>query len=165
MAFWYTYSSDDDRHDSENETLLPQETFEEFCEKISAENEIIDHFFQEVSQVPFLYRFKQRTHPTLEEWTSPTNLHEPEKHFEGLVDDATMRSIQIGIDRSPTYRVYDMRKKHSLTRSQLVTVFDLAAKWMVLTNMGRNNYINELCWVASRILHFQWSTRSFTKQL
>lgn len=165
MAFWYTYSSDDDLYDSENETLAPQETFEEFCEKISAENEIVDAFFREVGQVPFLYGFKQRMHPTLEEWSSPTNLHEPENHFEGLVDNATMRNIQIGIGRLPTYDVYDMRNKHSLTRSQLVTVFDLAAKWMVLTNMGRNNYINDLCWTASRILYFQWTARSFTKQL
>lgn len=112
-------------------------------------------FFQRVMAHPFLWRFKDSQSYDASTWLQPVFKQQAIDHFYDQLDEETIRSIQLGINLQPNYSLYSQEKKHHFSRRELKIIFKLAAEWMELKRLGANNYTNELCWVASKIMFVQ----------
>ena len=161
MDYYSAYSSDEsDRSDVDDEEQKLQEferTRRDICRTMSKE----DAFLEQVASFPFLWRFKNAQLLNLGTWTRPNLRKRAIDHFYDRLDETTMRSIQVGIGMKPDYSLYSHEKKHHFTREQLKVIFNLAADWIALKGLGVNHYINELCWVASKIILFQIGTTKY----
>ena len=149
------YSSDEsDLSDIEDEEAEIRE-FEQSQRTIRKIMEKECIFFERVMSYPFLWRFKNSQSYNANEWIRPNLKRKPMEHFYDQFDEMTMRSIQIGIGLTGNYSLYSHEKKYHFTRDELTIIFKLAADWMNLKNLGHDNYVNELCWVASKIMFVQ----------
>ena len=159
MDYYGAYSSEEsdksDVDDEDQANLDFERTRRANCRIMDKE----DKFLEEVVSYPFLWRFKHTQSLDLNTWCQPDLSRRTIGHFYNQLDEATMRSIQVGIGMNPDYSLYSHEKKYHFTRKQLKVIFTLAADWMSLKRLGANDYINELCWVASKIIFVQIGSR------
>ena len=112
-------------------------------------------FFERVKTHPFLWRFKDSQSYDASTWSQPDFKKHAIDHFHDQLDEETTRSIQVGINLQPNYSLYSQEHKYHFSRKELKIIFNFAAEWIELKHLGANNYINELCWVASKIMFVQ----------
>ena len=149
MACWYTYPATESDSDTENDTLINYKTMEEIQEETTIENA----FFEDLSRVPYLYKFANHSVNT-NHWLEPIAYANPLDHFYDLVDQDTTELIKEGIPKlyGMDYRTFGTS---SWDKDQLIIIFDFAKGWVALHGMGRNHYLNDVCWVAAKIIRFQ----------
>ena len=164
MAQWYTYSTDSTSSDEELDSDTLERNHDLLCKQLSMETESVSRFFTELSEECFLYNFKYRLHPTIQDWSYPRQLSRPEYHFKDLVDNETIRMIQEGIGKSPTYNGYETTRRPSFTPKEIRIIFKYAEEWIEIASLGRTDYVNDLCWVASNIIAFQVARPNFKKR-
>lgn len=163
MAYLFTYSTDEDDSDLDTRPESPVLNFENYCKEVSQMNQKVEHFFNEVSTVPFLYNYKYHLPPTIEDLSDPPYLEHPEQHFTHVLDDKSIRRVQAGIGRVPDFRSCNLTKRYALDDDELKTLFLLAEKWIEIAHLGRLHYVNDLCWVASKIIDFQYNYPTLKK--
>ena len=149
MAYWYTYPATDSETDSDQEEKTQAKTFEQ----IQLESSLQMEFFEKMGQVPYLYQFADHSIKT-DHWLSPLQYQNPLDHFYDLVDQDTVDLIKQGVPKftGADYRTFGLS---SWDKDQLQTIFNFAKRWIEIHDLGRNNYLNNVCWVAAKIIRFQ----------
>lgn len=152
MAYWYTYAATESDTESDNElTEKDYIKLRNKMEKIS--NEETD-FFNALGEIPYLYQFDVHLHPNVKYWLDAPQYYNALDHFSDIVDQPTLEYIKSGLE---DYRQTDDRAygETSWNKQQLSTIFEYAAGWVELHEMGINDYVNDVCWIASKIIRFQ----------
>lgn len=149
MAYWYTYPTSDTETDSDKEDNRHTKTFEE----IQFESHLEMDFFEKLGQVPYLYQFADKK-VNVRHWLTPLRYYNPLDHFYDLVDQDTADLIKLGV---PEFKGADYRTFGTChwNKDQLKTIFNFANRWIELHDLGRNDYLNNVCWVAAKIIRFQ----------
>lgn len=147
------YSDQSDESDSEDETD-PLREFERERQRVCNMVDQEANFFSEMSTYPFLWKFRARATPDTRFWMSPDLTPDPIDQFENVLDEETMRSIQLGINLPMDYSHFSAEKKDHFSRDELKVIFNFAHEWMRMKGLGNRDFVNELCWVAAKIVFF-----------
>jgi hypothetical protein len=154
MPKYVDYLSDEsDESDSADETD-PLQEFERERQRVCNMVDQETHFFSEMSTYPFMWKFRANNIPDIRYWESPVLTPDPIDQFQDVLDEETMRSIQLGIKTPVDYRHFSSETKMHFSRAQLKVIFKFAHAWMQLKGLGNRDFVNELCWVAAKIVFF-----------
>lgn len=152
MSYWYTYPIDDSDNSS-TEDELTETQFEKMHAKIQKQIDFEWDFFTELGDMYFLYNFDGR-HPDVSYWKDAPRSENALSHLTEYVTQDTMDIIKSGLEG---YRDSDIRASgtSSWGKDHLKVIFEYAQLWVDENEMGKNDYLNDICWVASKIIQFQ----------
>ena len=153
MAYWYTYP-DYNTDNSDTEEELTEQELKKMYKEIQKRIDFELDFFMNLGKYPALYKFGTKTQPDAKYWKKPPLHNNALFHLYDLVDQNTLDIIKSGLEE---YKTCDIRAtgKSKWTKDDLKIIFKYAQIWVDGNNMGRNDYINDICWVVSKIISFQ----------
>lgn len=152
MAYWYTYAITES--DTESDDELTEKDYIKLRNKMEKISNEEVNFFNALAEIPYLYQFDTHLHPNAKYWVDAPQYYNALDHFSDIVDQRTLEYIKSGLE---DYRQSDDRAygESSWNKEQLKTIFDYAAGWIELHEMGINDYVNDVCWIAAKIIRFQ----------
>ena len=158
-----THSTDDEYNSSTEEEITEEEL-------LKMQQDIQDHidfewdFFKHLGKHTCLYQFDMHTHPNVQYWKKAPLAESALFHLYQLVDQSTLDIIKSGLD---DYRDCDIRATGvcNYSKDQIVPMFHYATMWVDANAMGKNDYVNDICWVVSKMIHFQTTDRRRPKSL
>ena len=152
MAYWYTYPVYDSDNSDEDIGHISVTKMER---QIQAEVEWEYGFFESLGNSG-MYQFLNHLHPAVNKWTNAPQLTNGLHHLNQTVNRQTLDVIKSGIKE---YYDSDIMAYGDTTWSKedLLVIFKYATMWVDHHNMGRNDYLNDVCWIASKIMQFQKS--------
>ena len=162
MAYWYTYPCSDS-DDSDPDSSIPF-TDAEWFKSVKKMDRIVAseaEFFHALGHSRF-WAFHRHIIPQTKYWKNPTSQY-PLYHLMDYLDDETMRLVQIGIPEFKNDFENELiplargEGKMKLDKVELSTLFYYAIRWVEMNRLGRNNYLNDVCWVAMKIIAFQYN--------
>ena len=120
-------------------------------------------FFSNLGRHYFLHNFEDHSHPNTEQWKTAPLVDNPLVHLVHTVDQDTLDTIKSGLKISDVH----IRSKGDTkwTKDELKVIFEYAQLWVDRNDMGRSNYLNDICWVASKIMAFQSRSHSIKNNL
>jgi hypothetical protein len=154
MAYWYTYpTSPSSSSESDEETNGKSD--KEWQKLFDTERD----FYQDIGNHPLFYAFHTKDYIA---WNMrlyrPIYRHNPLWHFANIVDIQTMRLIRKGTRLKTQYYHIPCGDVH-LERDALQFIFQKASEWVEFNNLHRNTsrreYINNVMWVAAKLIRFQ----------
>ena len=155
MAYWFTYPISPSSSSDDEKDVSKVISFEDFVRERDNERE----FFHQLGNHPQLYAFHiADTDKWI--WTTPSYYHMAMYHFDKLVDIHTLARIQSGISEYRDTDISDVQYgEASYDKDTLQFIFNMASEWIAYHELdcavNDNEYINNVCWMASRIITFQ----------
>ena len=141
-----------DSDTDEEPTDTEKETFAREMDILSQKEA---NFFESLGRNPSFGQFESHLHPSVHEWLRPIREKYHLSHFAELVDQDTLNRIQAcGIGIEQDYRHTAHGESH-WDDQELQFLFNHAAYWVDMHNMGRDDHMNAVCWVASKIINFE----------
>lgn len=141
--------------DSDSEEEPTDTEKDRFAREMDSLSKKETKFFDALGRNPSFGQFESHIHPNVHEWLRPVYKNDHLSHFANLVDQDTLNRIQeCGIGIEQDYRHTAHGESH-WDDQELQFLFNHAAYWVDMHDMGSNDHMNDVCWVASKIISFE----------